>query len=101
MNIKVTDAPDRHRFEAWSTASSPDSPATCADGVIVFTHTEVDPAFEGHGVGGALARAALDEAAARGLRVRALCPFIAGWIARHPDYQHLTEAARGGGENPG
>ena len=64
------------------------------DDVIVFTHTEVEPEFEGRGVGGALARAALDDAAARKLTVRPLCPFIAGWIARHPDYEYLTEAAR-------
>ena len=32
----------------------------------MFTHTEVDPAFEGKGVGGALARHALDEVAEEG-----------------------------------
>ena len=36
------------------------------DELIVFTHTEVDPAFEGKGVGGALARHALDEVRGRG-----------------------------------
>ena len=35
---------------------------------IFFTHTEVDPEFEGRGVGGALARHALDEVAAEGTR---------------------------------
>ena len=36
-----------------------------ADDLIVFTHTEVDEAFEGHGVGSALARFALDDVRAR------------------------------------
>jgi predicted GNAT family acetyltransferase len=96
MNLKVADAPDRHRFEAWLDGKLAGFASYIVrDEVIVFTHTEVDPAFEGHGVGGALARTALDEAAARSVRVRALCPFIAGWIAGHPEYQHLTVPADG------
>ena len=63
-----------------------------ADDLIVFTHTEVDEAFEGHGVGSTLARAALDDVRADGRRkVIARCPFIKGWIDRHPDYQDLLE----------
>ena len=52
----------------------------------VFTHTEVDPAFEGQGIGSTLARAALDKARADGVGVVPLCPFIRGWIEKHPDY---------------
>ena len=54
----------------------------------MFTHTEVDPAFEGKGVGGALARHALDEVAEDGDRkVMPLCPFIKAWIAAAPRLQ--------------
>ena len=61
------------------------------DDDVVFTHTEVDPAFEGRGVGGALARGALDEVAQDdSLRVVPRCPFIKAWIARHPDYAALV-----------
>ncbi len=60
-------------------------------GRIIFTHTEVDPAFEGNGVGGALARGALDDVRRDGsLQVVPLCPFIRAWIERHPDYQDLV-----------
>jgi uncharacterized protein len=63
-----------------------------ADDLIVFTHTEVDEAFEGHGVGSALARGALDDVRADGRRrVVARCPFIKGWIDRHEDYQDLLD----------
>ncbi|WP_405592681.1 GNAT family N-acetyltransferase [Streptomyces sp. NBC_01190] len=57
--------------------------------IIAFVHTEVEGRYEGHGVGSALARTALDEARAQGLRVVAICPFFAGWIERHPEYQEL------------
>jgi predicted GNAT family acetyltransferase len=59
-------------------------------GVVVFTHTEVDDAYEGKGIGGQLARAALDDVRARGLRVVPQCPFIKAWIDKHPDYQDLV-----------
>lgn len=61
-----------------------------SDGVITFTHTEVDDAFEGQGVGSTLVREALDRVRAEGgLRVRPLCPFVRAWIEQHPDYQDL------------
>ncbi|MER5425164.1 GNAT family N-acetyltransferase [Streptosporangium roseum] len=61
------------------------------DGVIVYTHTEVDTEFEGNGVGGALVRVALDGARAEGVKVVPRCPFVKTWIERHPDYADLVE----------
>ena len=61
------------------------------DLLVVFTHTEVDDAYEGQGVGSALARGALDDVRAEGARkVLPLCPFIKSWIEKHPDYQDLV-----------
>ncbi|MFF8557743.1 GNAT family N-acetyltransferase [Streptomyces albidoflavus] len=70
-------------------------------GLIAYVHTEVDPAYEGHGVGGALVRHSLDEAREQGAAVLAVCPFYAGWISRHPAYRDLlyseqSRAADGG-----
>ncbi len=63
-----------------------------ADDLIVFTHTVVDDAYEGQGVGSSLAREALDDVRADGRRkVVARCSFIKAWIDRHPDYQDLLE----------
>jgi predicted GNAT family acetyltransferase len=59
-------------------------------GEIVFTHTEVGEAYEGKGIGSALARGALDDARAKGLAVVPLCPFIKGWIDKHPDYADIV-----------
>lgn len=62
--------------------------------LIVFTHTEIDPRFEGQGLGSALAQAAFDDVrAAGGRRVLPLCPFVRSWIARHPDYADLVYRA--------
>ena len=59
---------------------------------ITFLHTVVRQEYEGQGVGGAIARFALDDARARGLRVRPLCPYIRGWLDRHPEYGDLISA---------
>lgn len=98
VDVTVADAPDRHRFEAFADGRLVGFASYIRrDHLIVLTHTEVEPAFEGQGVGSALARAALDYAIAHGVRVRAQCPFIADWITRHPAYQHLTGPPAGAG----
>lgn len=60
--------------------------------VVVLVHTEVDPAFEGRGIGGALARFALDDIRSAGLRVRPQCPFVRSWMDKHPGYEDLVAA---------
>jgi predicted GNAT family acetyltransferase len=50
-----------------------------------LVHTEVPDALEGKGYGSALARAALDYARRERIRVIPSCPFVADYIARHPD----------------
>ena len=57
---------------------------------ITFTHTEVPRELEGRGIGSRLARFALDDARARGLRVVPRCSFIADYIRHHPEDQSLT-----------
>ena len=63
-------------------------------GARAFTHTVVEPEYEGQGVGSALARGALDVVRDRGLQVVPLCPFIRGWIDKHPDYADLVVDGR-------
>lgn len=60
-------------------------------GRVIFVHTEIDPAFEGQGLGGRLAQGALDHARAQGTPVVPLCPFIAGYIGKHPEYADLVD----------
>jgi len=50
---------------------------------VCFTHTQVDSAYEGQGLGSKLAAYALDDVKRRGLKAIPTCRFIAGYIARH------------------
>lgn len=52
---------------------------------ITFTHTVVDDAYEGHGLGRELAKGALTDAKGRGLRIDSRCSFISGYLERHPE----------------
>jgi predicted GNAT family acetyltransferase len=60
-----------------------------ADGVVDMLHTEVGDAYEGQGLGGKLARGALDLVRGEGSKVVPTCGFIKGWIEKHEDYQDL------------
>ena len=93
-NVTVQDNPDKSRYEALveSGVVAGFSEYKKRGGLLIFTHTEVDDAFEGQGVGSALARGALDGARTTGLAVRPLCPFIKAYIDRHPEYQDLVAA---------
>jgi predicted GNAT family acetyltransferase len=58
--------------------------------VTTFLHTEVDPDSGRSKVGSTLVQAALDDVRTRGGRVVASCPFVRGWIERHPEYADLV-----------
>lgn len=90
-DVQVTRNEAENRYEAHlDGALAGFAEYQLTDELIVFTHTEVDPAFEGKGVGSALARTALDEVREQNNRkVMAVCPFIKGWIGKHPDYVNL------------
>ena len=90
MPTDVVDVPERHRYEIVRDGSMLGFTAyQKTDELIVFTHTEVDPALEGQGVGGKLVRAALDDVRRQGLAVLPICPFVHAWMSRHPDYADL------------
>ena len=59
------------------------------DGAITLVHTEVPPELGGKGVGSRLVRGLLDIVRAGGAKVRPRCPFVRGYIEKHPEYQDL------------
>jgi predicted GNAT family acetyltransferase len=92
--IVVADAPDRKRFEV----TVDDELAgflvyRSRKGLLALIHTEVEDRFEGRGLGGRLARFALDQASAEKLAVLPFCPFVNDWLKRHPEYVDLVPPA--------
>jgi predicted GNAT family acetyltransferase len=85
--LRIVHDEDGHRYEAWSG----DTLAGVAEyrergDRTIFTHTEVYPAFEGHGIATALAAAAIEETVRRGRLIVPLCPFIVAYLRKHPEY---------------
>jgi predicted GNAT family acetyltransferase len=62
---------------------------------ITYTHTEVPPELEGQGIGGKLARYALEFARDNDLKVIPVCPFVTGYLRRHPEYRPLVFGYKG------
>jgi predicted GNAT family acetyltransferase len=89
--IRVADNPERRRYEALVDGALAGYVFyQQREGELVLIHTEVRDEFEGQGVGSRLAAGTLDDIRARGLRIRPVCPFITGYIERHPEYSDLV-----------
>lgn len=88
----MTDAPERDRFEARDEQDALAGVLTyqLTGTIIAYTHTKVDPEFEGQGVGSSLARAAMDDARSKGRTVVPICPFLSGWLDKHPEYEKMV-----------
>ena len=54
------------------------------EGALVPVHTIVEPAHEGKGIAGSLARELYATAEREGIAVAPLCPYVVKWAERHP-----------------
>lgn len=96
MTAVVRDNPDASRYEIYAD----DELAGFTDyrlspGRIAFTHTEIEPAFEGRGLARRLVVAELDDARRRGLAVLPFCPYVRTIILRNQDdYLDLVPASQ-------
>lgn len=86
MSLQIDDNPEAQRYEALVDGQLAGFiQYQLRDGLMTMYHTEVEPAYEGHGVGGELVKVALDDVRERGLDLAPLCPFIAEQVRRHPN----------------
>ena len=87
----VTNNRAQHRYELTIDGHLAATYYRIADGVITFEHTEVPPELGGKGIGSKLIKGALDQVRADGLKVIAQCPFVKGYIEKHPEYADLLK----------
>jgi predicted GNAT family acetyltransferase len=99
MDLRVADNPEGLRYELWLGAARVGFiDYRFEPGVVLLVHTEVDPAFEGQGMGARLVVGALDDLRARGLKLVAECPFVRSYLRHHREYADLE--ARGPAVEP-
>jgi hypothetical protein len=90
-HLDFVDNPAHHRFELRKAGEvAAIAEYQLLQHAVKFTHTEVQPRFEGQGLGSKIAKAALDEVRRRGLQAIPQCPFIAAYIGKHPAYLDLV-----------
>ena len=56
---------------------------------MYLTHTEVPPALEGKGLGKAIVEQALEDIKQQGKELVPLCPFVAAFLKRNPEWAEL------------
>jgi uncharacterized protein len=86
---KLTDNTERKRFELTEGSHTAFIEYMIMGGKIFLTHTEVPKELEGKGIGSAIVKLALEETEARGLKLIPLCPFVAAYIKRHPEWSRI------------
>jgi predicted GNAT family acetyltransferase len=91
--VPITHNQAANRFEAHVSGQSAFITYRRLNGTIIFDHTEVPAALEGHGLAGKLVQAALEYARSANLKVLPLCAYVAGYIRKHPEYQSLLSPA--------
>lgn len=95
MPAEVRDNPEQERYEISVDGELAGfAQYRSRPGLIAFVHTEVDEGHEGEGLGTRLVTFALDDARARGLEVLPFCPFVNGFVQRHPQYADLVPESR-------
>lgn len=89
---EVKDVPDQHRYEVTLDGDVAGFAIYHRrGGRVYFVHTEIDPAFEGRGLGSALAKAMLDAERTIGEPIVPMCPFVRTYIDRHPEHADLVD----------
>jgi uncharacterized protein len=83
---------DEHRFEATLDGHRAELTYRLSGDRIVFTHTGVPVEFRGKGIAAALVKAGLAFALEQNLKVVPMCSYVAAYIKRNPEYQHLLAA---------
>ena len=92
MRIDVRDHPAALQYEVTVDGERAGTLRYTLDGdVVTLVHTEVEPRHEGHGVGAALVKGALEDLRARGKKVRPVCEYVLAYLERHDEYRDLLD----------
>ena len=92
--VRVVDNPERKRFEGYVD----DRLAGVIEyiplpGKVIATHTEVEEALEGRGIGSQLVAGALELLRNDDRVVQPLCPYVTAYLRRHPEYADVVDSS--------
>jgi len=90
MDFEIVDNPEKNRYEASVEGAMARIEYIKSQDKIYLTHTEVPQALEGKGVGSKLVAKVLEDIDQQGLTLIPLCPFVALYVKRHPEWKRLV-----------
>ncbi|PCJ65315.1 MAG: GNAT family N-acetyltransferase [Bacteroidetes bacterium] len=86
----IRDNKEKNQYEMDSEGSTARLEYIIAKNQIYLTHTEVPPPLGGKGVGSSMVRQVLEDIDKRELTLIPLCPFVALYIKRNPEWVKLV-----------
>jgi uncharacterized protein len=90
-DVLVRDNPEQRRYELHLGPELAGIAEYHAQpGLVTIMHTEIDPSFEGHGLGSQFVAALLDDIRRQEAKVLPVCPFVRAFLQRHPEYADLA-----------
>ena len=90
MDYTIFDNTEKKRYEFQLSGPVPFIEYIRTKDKIYLTHTEVPKSLEGQGIGSELVRQALEDVKSKDLTLVPLCPFVALYIKRHPEWKSLV-----------
>jgi len=92
VTIEVRDHPAALQYEVSVDGRPAGVLRYTLDGdVVTLVHTEIEPKYEGHGVGAQLVKGALEDLRARGKKLVPLCEYVLAYLERHDEYRDLIQ----------
>jgi uncharacterized protein len=91
MDIHVSNNKDQMQFEVHAEGEIAVLQYRLHDGLVWLMHTEVPKSLEGKGIASALAHYGLEWAKANNIKVKVICPFVAIYLKRHPEYKEIVQ----------
>jgi len=90
MPVRFHDNTALSRFELDADGVTAFMTYRLAANVMTLMHTETPVAARGRGLASQLIGEVLEEMRRRGLKIVPRCPFVAAYVAKHPEYRDLV-----------
>lgn len=90
MEYELIDNKEAKQYELSVEGPKPRIEYILARDNIYLTHTEVPKALEGQGIASKMVLMALEDIKSRNLTLIPMCPFVAMYIKRHPEWRELV-----------
>ncbi len=87
--MELTDNTEKKQFEMVTDGSTSRIEYMIMGNKIFLTHTEVPTELEGKGIGSKIIQLALEEIEKRNLKLIPLCPFVAKYLTKHPEWNRI------------